>query len=194
MEPLTNRGLAQAFGVSLTQIKRWAVICLGRDPEADQAGGVRREYTLDEAFMIYLFGEVLVGMFGMGLKEAKLHIDYIKHELLIEKLLPSNLDYQLPFNIINIMPIELINKYNTILEPLLFIDLIIYGDNDYLIEWGVRRSIQDGKIDDKRYMETYSIIKHFPNEFPMSVRDGQQYVIELDVYLLRFTELFIKGN
>jgi hypothetical protein len=190
MEPLTNRVLAQAFGVSLTQVKRWAVICLGRDPEADQAGGVRREYSVNEAFMIYLFGDILVGKFRMGLKQAKVHMDNIKPQLIEEKLLPSNLDYELPINIIKLMPMQLLDKYKDIIKQRPFINLIIFGENDYLIEWGVITSIDDVKIVDKHYTETYSIRKYFPEQFPMSIRDGQQYVIELDVYLLLFAELF----
>jgi hypothetical protein len=194
MKKLTNRDLVQKIGISLTQAKRWAVLCLGRDPEADQAGGVVREYTHDEAFIIYLFGEVLVGRFRMGLKQAKTHMDNIKPQLVEEKLLPSNLDYELPLNIIKLMPLELLEKYKDIIKQRLFINLIIYGENDYLIEWEVVTSIDDVKIDDKHYAKTYSVRKCFPTQFPMSVRDGQQFVIELDFYLLRFTDLFIKGN
>lgn len=194
MKHLTNRELARDFGVSLTQIKRWAVIVLGRDPKADQSGGVRREYTLDDAFMIYFFGEILVGRFRMGLKQAKTHMDQIKPQLIEEKLLPSNLNYELPLNTIKLMPIELLEKAKNKINNYNGINLIIFGENDYLIEWEVVTSIVNVKMDDKHYAETYSIRKYFPEQFPCSVRDGRQYVISLDVSLLMFTELFIKGN
>ena len=157
MKRQNNRDLAQKIGVSLTQIKRWAVICLGRDPEADQAGGVRREYTPDDAFMIFLFGDILVGKFRMGLKQAKAHMDKIKTQLIEEKLLPSNLGYELPIDIIKLMPMQLLDKYKDNIKQRPFINLIILGENDYLIEWGVINSIDDVKIDDKHYTELTSI-------------------------------------
>jgi len=107
---LTNRYLARKLGVSLTQIKRWAVIVLGRDPEADQSGGVRREYSLDDAFLIYLFGEILVRNFRIGLQEAKRHMDQIMPQLKAERLLPSNIDIDAPDEIMQLIPIELQEK------------------------------------------------------------------------------------
>lgn len=188
--------LARAFGVSLTQIKCWAVICLGRDPKADQSGGVRREYTLDDAFIIYLFGEVLVRSYGMGLKEAKTHIDHIRPQLIAENLLPSNVGFELPLDNIHLIPMELLQKANNkryqykdikIQGP--FITLTIFEENDYLIEWGIFSYLRD--IDCKTETEIDSIRKYFPENFTFPFRSSPQYVILLDSYLKMFIALFL---
>ncbi len=101
----TNRQLAETFGLSLNHFKRQAVLALGRDPEADQAGGVRRIYSLDDAFIIYLFGKVLVKDCRMGLTEAKIHIENLKSILKAENLLPSKINKAW-----NVIPDELRKK------------------------------------------------------------------------------------
>ncbi|MBM4275394.1 MAG: hypothetical protein FJ134_13175 [Deltaproteobacteria bacterium] len=202
MKKLTNRELARSFGVSLTQIKRWAVTCLGRDPEADQSGGVRREYTIDDAFMIYLFGEILVRQLRMGLKEAKAHIDHIRPQLIAEKLLPSNVSIELPLNTIHLIPKELLEKaknrrtqYKDMMMQGPFINLTIFKENDYLIEWGIfsyLRSI-NGKIE----VETDSIKKFFSGGLIFPFRPGPQHVIFLNITKEIFMSLifnYIKGN
>jgi hypothetical protein len=83
----TNRDL-QVFGWTLGQIKTWAVLVLGRDEQADQGGGVSRQYTLDEAFKIFLCG-LVVSRYHMGLKDAQRHINFIWPWLIEKKLLPS---------------------------------------------------------------------------------------------------------
>ena len=80
--------MEKAFGFSLPQVKRWAVACLGRDPEADYAGGAHREYSLDDAYKIFIMGR-LVTEYRFVLKKAKDHIDNIWPILAEESLLPS---------------------------------------------------------------------------------------------------------
>ncbi len=181
MRKFTNRDLARVFGVSLTQIKRWAVIVLGRDPEADQSGGVRREYTLDDAFIIYFFGVILVGDFRMGLKEAKVHLDHIRPQLIAEKLLPSNFDRELPYKAISeLIPLELQAKAEQRKNQRPFINITIFQANYYLIEWGIFTWIT---INGKQESETYSIRKYFPTGWPFPYVLGTQYVIFLVYYL-----------
>ncbi len=200
MKRVTNRELARAFGVSLTQIKRWAVIVLGRDPEADQSGGVRREYTLDDAFMIYLFGEILVRRFGIGLKEAKAHMDHIMPQLKAEKLLPSNFDIEAPVKTMQLIPTELRvkaqnkTKHKDIKDQIPFVNINIFPfDNEYSIEWGIFAYIGDRDINGKQYSEIDSIRKFFPGGFNWPFHwSGPQYVILLLAYLEWFMNLIRK--
>lgn len=194
VKKLTNRDLVRVFKVSLTQIKRWAVICLGRDPEADQSGGVRREYTIDEVFLIYFLGMILVGDHGMTLKEAKTHIDYIKPQLISEKLLPSNFDHESPLKTLELIPLELrLKAKNKAKEKDIkaqkpFINLTIFSENQYIIEWGIFSYLKD--INGKKDFEMDSIRKYFPGEVkPFDMHFGHHYVINLDAYLESFMEL-----
>lgn len=160
----TNRDLEKAFKKSLVQIKRWASICLGSDPLAGQSGGVRREYDIDSAFIIYLFGIVLVGEFHLGLKEAKIHIDNISSLLKEEALLPSKIDTK--NENLNFMPSALIIKaieykstmqhYNIPNFPLISgIDLTIMPGYDYFFEKSIY--VYVGKIDG---YEEYQVFKY----------------------------------
>jgi hypothetical protein len=194
MKKLTNRDLASAYEVSLTQIKRWAVIVLGRDPEADQSGGVRREYTIDDAFMIYLFGEILVRRFGIGLKEAKAHMDKIMPQLKAENLLPSNFDIEAPVKTMQLIPKELRVKahYKTnhqdIKSQTPFININIFPfDNEYSIEWGIFSYVGDRDMNGKQNIVIDSIRKFFPggHDWPFHW-SGPQYVILYFAYLEGF--------
>jgi hypothetical protein len=195
---LTNRDLAHAFGVSLTQIKRWAVIVLGRDPEADQSGGVRREYTLDDAFLIYLFGEVLVRRFRFGLKEAKAHMDQIIPQLKVEKLLISNFDMNV--GTMQFIPTELQlrvqNRFNQgdIKSQWPFVNIYIFPmDNQYMIEWGIFSNVGDADINSKENVEIDTIRKSFPERFnlPFYLK-GSQHIISYWAYLEIFMDLIRK--
>ena len=57
------------FGFTIGQVKTWAALILGRDPQADQGMGIAREYSLEEAFKIYIYGKVVTS--GTKLKEAQ---------------------------------------------------------------------------------------------------------------------------
>jgi hypothetical protein len=199
---LTNRDLARRFGVSLTQIKRWAVIVLGRDPEADQSGGVRREYTLDDAFLIYLFGEILVRNFRIGLKEAKRHMDQIMPQLKAEKLLPSNIDIDAPDGIMQLIPTELrvkaqnkthkVTRSEYIQYPFVNINIIPIKEeySIYVIEWGIFSYDGDMDINGKRTAEIDVIRQFIPVglDWPNQI-GAPQYVIVLADYLEGFLEL-----
>jgi hypothetical protein len=88
LDRLTNRQLETAFGFSFPQVKRWAVACLGKDPEADYAGGVHRKYSLDDAYKIFSMGR-LVTEYHFTLNQAKEHIDNVWPIFAAETLLPS---------------------------------------------------------------------------------------------------------
>lgn len=85
---IKNRDLEEAFGFTLGQIKTWAVLVLGRDPRADQSGGVPRKYSLDDAFKIFMCG-ILVTRYRMELKKAQLHLHHVWPWLEKKGLLPS---------------------------------------------------------------------------------------------------------
>jgi hypothetical protein len=83
---LTNRFIAKAFGFSLPQVRRWALVVLGIDQAAEKAKGVVREYSLDEGFKIFMLGELIN---RMGFAEAKKHLNNIWPHLSEYYLLPS---------------------------------------------------------------------------------------------------------
>lgn len=87
---LKSREIAEDFNFTLPQVRRWAVLVLGIDPEADKGKGKIREYSLDEAFKIFLMGE-LVNDYRMGLNEAKDTINSLWPHLSKLKLLPSQI-------------------------------------------------------------------------------------------------------
>ena len=85
---LTNRDIASTFRFTLPQVRRWAVVALGTDPVADKGKGIIREYSLDDAFKIYMVGKLIDG-YRIGLVEAKEHLNNIWPYLGKYNLLPS---------------------------------------------------------------------------------------------------------
>jgi hypothetical protein len=85
---ITNRHLEEAFHFSFPQVKRWAVACLGKDPGADQAKGVHREYEIDDGYKIFFMGNLVMD-YRFGLDEAKRHIENIWDKFASHGLLPS---------------------------------------------------------------------------------------------------------
>ncbi len=69
---LTHRKIVSISGLSLDQEKRCSRRLFSIDPEAGQAGGVRREFSLDQAFAICLFG-MLIENFGFDINKAEKH-------------------------------------------------------------------------------------------------------------------------
>ncbi len=202
MESLTNRELERLFGVSLTQLKRWAVILLGRDPEADQSGGVRREYTLDDAFMIYLFGKLLVRQYDIGLKDAKAHMDHIMPELRAEKLLPSNwnYNYESPDKSMQFIPSEIRikaeneRKNEDIKHQFPFVNINIFPfDNQYSIEWGIYSYIRDRDVNGKDTAKINIVTKYFPIGSAWHFVSGPKYVILYDINLEVFMDQIKRG-
>ncbi|MFI5329628.1 MAG: hypothetical protein ACHQ2F_01130 [Desulfobaccales bacterium] len=85
---VTNQDLQRMFNFSPGQIRRWAVLILGKDPASPQSGGVSRKYDRDDAFLIVLLG-MLISEYNIGQKEALEHIAIIGHKLKMVGLLPS---------------------------------------------------------------------------------------------------------
>lgn len=96
------------FGWSIGQVKTWVCLVLGRDPQADQGMGVSRQYSLEEAFKIYVFGR-LVAKHRMKLKEAQDLLNNLWPILEREKLI------YLYYKIINDIPKITIELYEDML-------------------------------------------------------------------------------
>ena len=196
---VTNRQLEKVFGFSLSQVRRWAVLCFGRDPEADKGGGVRREYELDEAFFIYLIG-IFITEYNMGQKEARNHIENIRKELIVENLLPSKLKDPLGLSLF----IEMFNKYAEVrknvdisfknLYP--FVILNIFSENDYKIEWNLKEFL--GKVDGKNEFNIYSIEKYIQYNKPLNairiITSDPKYTIILNIKLSVFKDKILKAS
>lgn len=82
---MKNRELAQKINATVHQVRRWSVALLGLDLEAGKSSGVERIYTGDEAFMIFLVGE-LISVFGMSIADATHHVKAVTHKLMLENL------------------------------------------------------------------------------------------------------------
>lgn len=189
---LTNRDLEKAFGKSLVQIKRWAGLCLGTDPLAGQGSGVRREYDQDSAFIIYLFGVVLVGEFHLELKEAKIHIDKITPVLREYGILPSK--YDPGDQLSGFFPSALIEsaaKHRALIgdsysfPPLGAIDLTIMPKYKYLLERSIYNYVGTINGNEEYIVTTYR--QHFPKGLPSET--GPHYYIPLIVHIKTFNRL-----
>jgi hypothetical protein len=187
---LTNRDLQKVFKKSLVQIKRWAGLSLGRDPQADQGGGVRREYSQDDAFIMYLFGAIFVGQCRMQLQEAKIHIDNIKPILISEGLLPSLIDVK--DSKFNYMPPDLIVEINELMAqtkmaqpPVMAgIDLTIGSGNSYLLEKNLAFHLKS-KFNDR------VIITRYKNFGSYNLDPGPEYYIPIIVHISIFNDLVL---
>ena len=166
---------------------------MGRDPQADQGHGIRREYDIYSAFKIYLLGMVLVRDFRMDLKEAKIHIENIFPQLQLEGLLPSKTD--LRNKELNYFPSEFlkdVNEFNTDNSTLFpAIDLTILPGHYYLLEKSI--SIFKGKINDSDKLMTFTLRYNFPKEnFPKHAaifEKGPHYYIPLLFHISNFNTL-----
>lgn len=172
---ITNRELASKFGFTLGQIKTWAVLVCGRDPQADQGGGVARSYDLDSAFKIFLCGS-LVNELGIGLKQVGSFLNFIWPHLERLKLLPK----------LNL-------KERNYLKRGMFIELIIYfkPQPHCQIRWHHEGSITNGTV--SKASESYSSewIPASKNPIgPYWQYDKIGIKVELDAYLSEFLGLF----
>jgi len=192
---VTNRTLERASGFSLSQIRRWAVLCLGRDPEADKSGGRRREYDIDEAFLIFLTG-TLITHYRFGQNEVKTHLNNLKPLLESDNLLPSKIRYKgLDYKDWDFMPNQLIMRAESYLKlknramaPLRpGIDIIILPDNNYLLESYLRLFFFDEKLSMTDAV-TFSITKRFPDENNIA-KPGPYYRIPLYDLIVDFNQL-----
>jgi hypothetical protein len=173
MRPITNRVLERAFEIPLPSIKRYALLLLGRNPEADQAGGVQRYYRRNEAFMVYLMA-VMVKDFRMKIEVAKQHIIKIWRELEEAGVLPS----------------QVWEKEAAAVPD---IDLWIFNPGSYeLRKYTERKELEPqwitvsrapGEVEIGRRNETYDY-RRFPLNPPKL--SGEVYILQLKNHLLRF--------
>lgn len=173
MRPITNRVLERAFGIPLPSIKRYALLLLGRNPEADQAGGVQRYYRRNEAFMVYLMA-VMVKDFRMKLDVAKQHIIKTWRELEEAGILPSQVWEQEAAEVPDI-------------------DLRIFNPGLYEIRKYIERTKAEpewttvprapGEVETGRRTEVYDY-RQFPLNPPKLT--GEVYILQLKYYVLRF--------
>jgi hypothetical protein len=66
----TNRELARKLGIRLTKWKRWSRDFLPPDPLGGLQSGYARQYSFDQAFMVY-FGGFLVAELKFSVPEAR---------------------------------------------------------------------------------------------------------------------------
>lgn len=173
MRPITNRVLERAFEIPLPSIKRYALLLLGRNPEADQAGGVQRYYRRDEAFMVYLLA-VMVKDFRMKLDVAKRHIINTWRELEEAGTLPS----------------QVWGKESAAVPD---IDLWIFNPGLYELRKYIERKEAEpewitvprapAEIEVGRRTEVYDY-RQFPINPPKLT--GEIYILQLKYHLLRF--------
>lgn len=168
---ISNRDLVTNFSFTPGQVKTWAVLVLGRDPLADQAGGVRRKYDLDSAFKIFFCG-FLVKKYRMGLKQAANHLNCLWVHLEDRKLLPS-------FNTIE----------KLYYKKLLGVDLYIYeADKSYQLKWR-KEEIYSGNYGDlvtETYKQDWLTSKHYVEM--QKDKSGAVYIIPLNLLLDVFLE------
>ena len=175
MRPITNRVLERAFEIPLPSIKRYALLLLGRNPEADQAGGVQRYYRRNEAFMVYLM-DVMVKDFRMKLEVAKQHIIKTWRELEEVGILPSQ-----------------VWEKETAEVP--DIDLWIFNPGLYELRKFIERTEAEpewitvprapGEVETGRRKEKYDY-RQFPSNPPSLT--GEVYILQLKYHLLRFRQ------
>jgi hypothetical protein len=139
----TNRDIAEAFHISLYQVRRWAVVALGIDVEADRGKGSRRNYSIDEAFKIYLTA-LLCSEYNMSLSQATYHLNNIWPVLIDYHLLPS----QMPLGIINKACVDFSteNKLQIIIDQL-----------HYELRFLHKKVITEDK-NNSGYFKTYKIV------------------------------------
>jgi hypothetical protein len=173
MRPITNRVFERAFEIPLPSIKRYALLLLGRNPEADQAGGVQRYYRRNEAFMVYLMA-VMVKDFRMKLDVAKQHIIKTWRELEEAGILPSQI-------------------WEKEAAEVPDIDLWIFNPGLYELRNYIERKEGEpewitvprapGEIEIGRRTEVYDY-RQFPLNPPKLT--GEIYILQLKYHLLRF--------
>ncbi|MBC8246297.1 MAG: hypothetical protein H8E81_01805 [Deltaproteobacteria bacterium] len=85
----TNRELAQKFGLNLAKWKRWSREFLPPDPLGGLQSGFARQYTLKDAFRVYLAG-FLVSELKYSIPAAKEIIDELTGWLESEEFLTNH--------------------------------------------------------------------------------------------------------
>jgi hypothetical protein len=170
---ITNRELASKLGFTLGQIKTWAVLVCGRDPQADQGGGVARKYDVDGAFKIFLCG-TLIHDLRLGLKEAANFLNILWPHLERLKLLPR-------FHL----------EQRNYLRGCLGIDLFIYPKPEPHFEVRWRIAEEYGLDIKKTYRQEWIPQSNNPcGPFARYYSSSSTYRIELDYYLSTFLDIF----
>lgn len=85
----TNRQLAKKFGINLAKWKRWSREFLPPDPLGGLQSGFARQYTLKDAFRVYLAG-FLVSELKHSISAAKEIIDVLTAWLESEEFLANH--------------------------------------------------------------------------------------------------------
>jgi hypothetical protein len=86
---ITARLIAKATEYTLKQTHRWTVSFVGHDPNTGRWSGIKREYSVDEAFKVYL-GGVLIAECRLTADEAKTVTEDISNWLEQKGWLPSD--------------------------------------------------------------------------------------------------------
>ncbi|MBU4000729.1 MAG: hypothetical protein KKB94_00255, partial [Proteobacteria bacterium] len=66
-----SRDLSEKLGINLARWKRWSREFLPPDPLGGKQSGYARQYSLSEAFMVFLGGH-LVGNLSLSIPESKI--------------------------------------------------------------------------------------------------------------------------
>lgn len=180
----TNREIARAFHFSLPQVRRWAVLVLGKDPEADKGGGVPRGYDLDSAFKVYLAG-ILIRYYRIPLKEIQSHLKRTGEFLEKQGLLPSQLGEtnKIPLAQLTIFSGNRL-RLQIEVEEQQIIHLTNSGEK-------IRGKVALHSPD---FINSYfDVKKHYkeiwyPLNIPFPPKRGPQWVIDLTMYLERFVK------
>jgi hypothetical protein len=175
MRPITNRVLERAFEIPLPSIKRYALLLLGRNPEADQAGGVQRYYRRNEAFMVYLMA-VMVKDFRMKLDVANQHIIKTWRELEEVGILPSQIWEK---EAAEVPDIDL-----WIFNPGLY-ELRKYNERTEAEPVWITVPRAPGEVETGRRKEEYDY-RQFPLNPPNLT--GEVYILQLKYHILRFRQ------
>ncbi len=102
MKKYNNKTLSKALNTSLSKWKRWGREFLPPDPNAGMQCGIAREYSMQEAFTVYL-GGYLVGNLKYSIPETKTILGDILPWLDKRKMIPGNLVSDEKDWLINIM-------------------------------------------------------------------------------------------
>jgi hypothetical protein len=85
---LTNKIMSEKLGIPISKVRRNTKELLGEDPKATRRSGYKREFSLNEGFLVFLGGE-LVSRFNLSFGNARKALDVIKPWLLKNGLVPE---------------------------------------------------------------------------------------------------------
>lgn len=88
MKVLTNREMAESLGIPISKIRRNTKEFLGEDPRAARRAGIKREFSVNDGFFVYLGGE-LVTNYNLSFGNARRALEAIKPWLLKNAIVPD---------------------------------------------------------------------------------------------------------